>query len=79
MKKEQFASWELEHFRQKRLDERTTFTRDQWKRKGKYVVVEDQEARRSIVTRAGHTLHLFSEDQCVPLEPRQRVNFREAA
>jgi hypothetical protein len=64
---EGLTPWEAEHqTQQKRLEERLTFTRYQWKTKGMHVVVEDQEARRSIVTRAGNTLHLFSADQVRP-------------
>jgi hypothetical protein len=81
VKKEEYAPFELEYFQQKGLEERTTFTRTQWKEKGRCVVVANEEARRAIVTRAGNTLHLFSFDQTEERTPRQRsrVNFREAA
>lgn len=58
------APWERDYEEQKREEQRTLFTRSQWRGKGRMVIVGDEEARKTIVARSnGHTLLLFSEDQ----------------
>jgi hypothetical protein len=66
MKDSQYAPWELEQEKQKRIEERKHFTRAQWGAKGRYVVVPDSQSVKVIPVRStGNTLHLFSEEQTV--------------
>jgi hypothetical protein len=57
------APWEQEYERERIMAARTHFTKQQWRAKGRWVVVSDEEAPRVTVTRNGRTLYLFSEDQ----------------
>lgn len=50
-------------YRQHRRGERTNFTRTQWRERGRWVTVTDDEAVHVIVTKAGHRLLLFGESQ----------------
>ena len=58
------APWEQEYEEQKRETERTLFTRSQWRAKRRMVIVGDEEARKTVISRSnGRALLLYSEDQ----------------
>lgn len=68
------APWEEEHQQQQTneewlagLSKRQYLTRGQWFHgRGRRVTVPNADARKTIVTQAGRTLYLFSEDQLLP-------------
>jgi hypothetical protein len=70
IRKNELAPWELEHLELLREEhirriesQRTHFTRSQWYSKGRRVVVSNSDAARTMTTRTGHLLHLFSFEQ----------------
>ena len=67
------APWEEEYARDKKIAERTSFTRSQWFSMGRRVWASNADAVKTITVRStGATLFLFDESQTEPLESRQQ-------
>jgi hypothetical protein len=60
--------FEIEYQRQKHGVQRTLFTKAQWRSKNRWVMVSDEEAVKTIITKAGRRLLLFSEAQTQEIE-----------
>lgn len=57
------APWESQYWREKQAEERTHFTREQWRAKGRRVVVPDAEAVKVFQTKNGNSLRLYRLEQ----------------